>query len=76
MNNSIILPLLPVSILYEIPMVFPPACICSFAVIKDHFFLDELSQYLLSPSFSCQLPVPPQLTACVQLYLFYSGTPS
>ena len=37
MNNGIILPSLPISILYGISMVFPPACICSFAVIKDQF---------------------------------------
>ena len=39
MNNGIILPSLPVSILYGISMVFPPACISSFTVIKDQFFI-------------------------------------
>ena len=34
-NNGIMLPLLPVSILYRITMVFPPDYISSSAINKD-----------------------------------------
>ena len=67
MNNGMILPLLPISILYRITIVFLPDCVSSSAVSNDQilFKCTELILTLsISPSFhSCDSSISSSFTA-------------